>query len=61
MSTVSKKYEGPAINDLRVDERQNRASELTRSFVHDLVNKHPSAYLLNRDHSLSGLRGNAKT
>jgi hypothetical protein len=39
MSTVSKKYEGPSPNSLRLDGRQNRARELTRSFVHDLVNK----------------------
>jgi hypothetical protein len=39
MSTVSKKYEGRPTNDSRVDGRQHPAIEITRSFVHDLVNQ----------------------
>ena len=38
MSTFSKKYESRPNNILRLDEMQ-REIELTRSFVHDLVNQ----------------------
>jgi hypothetical protein len=38
MSTFSKKYESRPNNTLRLDEVQ-RTTELTRSFVHDLVNQ----------------------
>jgi hypothetical protein len=39
MSTFSKKHERRRDNILRLDEVQLRAIELTRSFVHDLVNQ----------------------
>jgi hypothetical protein len=39
MSTVSKKCDSRPNNNLGMDERKSPASDLTRSFVHDLVNK----------------------
>jgi hypothetical protein len=39
MSTFPKKYESCPGNILDVGERKRRTIELTRSFVHDLVNK----------------------
>jgi hypothetical protein len=39
MSTVSKKFKSRPDNDVGSDEMQRPAIELTRSFVHDLVNK----------------------
>jgi hypothetical protein len=39
MSTFSKKHESYPAKILRLDGVQRRAIELTRSFVHDLVNQ----------------------
>jgi hypothetical protein len=39
MSTFSKKYESRPGNILDLDERKRPTIELTRSFVHDLVNQ----------------------
>jgi hypothetical protein len=39
MSAFSKKYESHPDNTLDLDERKLGAIELTRSFVHDLVNQ----------------------
>ena len=39
MSAFSKKYESHPDNTLDLDERKRGAIELTRSFVHDLVNQ----------------------
>jgi hypothetical protein len=39
MSAFSKKYESRPDKTLDLEERRLRATELTRSFVHDLVNQ----------------------